>query len=67
MTGASNASDDEPHRSTDHRRAEEILAAFDHVEMDFTGSDEAWRYGGGRDLSRLTQAAEAANDVRGSL
>src|SRR5690348_8251599 len=38
-------------------QAARILAAFDSVAMDFTGSEEAFGYGGGRDLSRL--AAEA--------
>ncbi|MBQ1052320.1 type II toxin-antitoxin system VapB family antitoxin [Micromonospora sp. C51] len=37
------------------RQAREIVAAFDQVEMDFTGSAEAWRYGGGRDLGRLVE------------
>jgi Arc/MetJ family transcription regulator len=35
------------------RQAREMLAAFDSVEMDFTGSEQAWRFGGGRDLSAL--------------
>jgi hypothetical protein len=35
------------------RQAKEILAAFDSVPMDFGGSDDAWGYGGGRDLSNL--------------
>jgi len=39
------------------KQAEEIVAAFDSVEIDFSGSDEAWRYGGGRDLSRLAEDA----------
>ncbi len=39
------------------KRAAEIVAAFDSVEMDYTGSGEAWRYGGGRDLSRLVEDA----------
>ncbi len=38
-----------------HRQAEEIVAAFDRVAMDFTDSAEGWRYGGGRDLSRLAE------------
>ncbi len=42
------------------RRAAEIVAAFDSVEMDFDGSDSAWGYSGGRDLSRLTDAARDA-------
>lgn len=39
------------------RQAKEIVAAFDQVEMDFAESDQAWRYGGGRDLSRLVEDA----------
>jgi Arc/MetJ family transcription regulator len=42
------------------RRAAEIVAAFDGVEMDFSGSEEAWRHGGGRDLSRLAEDAREA-------
>jgi hypothetical protein len=42
------------------RKAAEIVAAFDSVQMDFDDSDRAWGYGGGRDLSRL------ADDARGS-
>ncbi|SCE67543.1 DUF2191 domain-containing protein [Micromonospora mirobrigensis] len=42
------------------RHAKEIVAAFDQVEMDFSGSIEAWRHGGGRDLSRLTEDARGA-------
>jgi hypothetical protein len=39
------------------RQAVEIVAAFDSVPMDFAGSAETWGYGGGRDLSTLTEAA----------
>jgi hypothetical protein len=39
------------------KQAKEIIAAFDSVPMDFSGSAEAWRYGGGRDLSRLAEDA----------
>ncbi|MFJ5543790.1 type II toxin-antitoxin system VapB family antitoxin [Micromonospora chalcea] len=39
------------------RQAKEIVAAFDQVEMDFAESKEGWRYGGGRDLSRLADDA----------
>jgi Arc/MetJ family transcription regulator len=42
------------------RRAAEALAAFDSVEMDFDGSADAWRFGGGRDLSRLEEDAGRA-------
>lgn len=38
-------------------KATEILAALDSVEMDFTGSAGSFRYGGGRDLSRLEELA----------
>jgi hypothetical protein len=38
-------------------KAAEILAALDSVEMDYTGSADSFRYGGGRDLSRLDELA----------
>jgi hypothetical protein len=41
------------------RRAVDIVAAFDSVPMDFAGSDQAWGYGGGRDLSRLVDDARS--------
>ena len=41
------------------KQAAEILAAFDSVTMDLAGSEQAWRYGGGRDLSRLAEEAQA--------
>jgi len=43
------------------KQAAEIMAALDGVEMDFTGSGEAWRFGGGRDLSRLVEDARHAD------
>ncbi|MEU8331109.1 type II toxin-antitoxin system VapB family antitoxin [Micromonospora sp. NPDC048839] len=42
------------------RQAREVVAAFDQVEMDFSGSADAWRYGGGRDLDTLAQQARDA-------
>jgi hypothetical protein len=39
------------------KQAAEIVDAFDSVPMDFTGSVDAWGYGGGRDLSRLVEDA----------
>lgn len=48
------------------KRAEEFLAALDATaDWDFSGSEQAWRYGGGRDLSpetliRKAREAEAA-------
>jgi hypothetical protein len=38
-------------------QAAEILAALDSVEMDYTGSADSFRYGGGRDLGRLEELA----------
>ena len=39
------------------RKATEIVAVFDRVQMDFGESEQAWGYGGGRDLSRLAEGA----------
>jgi hypothetical protein len=39
------------------KKAADIMAALDSAEMDFTDSAKAWRYGGGRDLSRLVEKA----------
>jgi hypothetical protein len=39
------------------KRAKDLIAVLNEVEMDFTGSADAWRYGGGRDLSRLAEKA----------
>jgi hypothetical protein len=45
------------------RKAVDIVTAFDSVEMDFSDSPHAWRYDGGRDLSRLEQAARGAESA----
>jgi hypothetical protein len=42
-------------------KAAELMAALDSVELDCTGSLRAWRYGGGRDLSRIEEDAKAGN------
>jgi hypothetical protein len=34
-----------------------MMAVLDSIEMDYSGSDHAWRYGGGRDLSRVLEDA----------
>jgi hypothetical protein len=39
--------------------AAEVIAALDSVPMDFEGSADSFRYGGGRDLSRLEERARA--------
>ena len=48
------------HAFAQRRKAVEIIAALDSVEMDFSGSADAWPHGGGRDLSRLGEAAREA-------
>ncbi|HEY9350051.1 MAG TPA: type II toxin-antitoxin system VapB family antitoxin [Acidothermales bacterium] len=45
------------------RKAAEIAEAFASVEMDFSGSADAWRYGGGRDLSPSRLAENARRSV----
>jgi Arc/MetJ family transcription regulator len=39
------------------KKARDITAALDSVDMDFSDSEKAWRYGGGRDLSKLAERA----------
>lgn len=39
-------------------QAGKIVAALHSVPMDFDDSDSSWRYGAGRDLSRLEQEAQ---------
>jgi hypothetical protein len=46
------------------RHAADVIAVLDDVEMDYSGSFDAWRHGGGRDLDRLEEAArEVAFDA----
>lgn len=42
------------------KRAREIAKVFATVRMDLEGSERAWRFGGGRDLSRLEENAREA-------
>jgi Arc/MetJ family transcription regulator len=46
------------------KRAAEIIAALDSAEMDFTDSERAWRYGAGRDFTRLEENAREGHDAR---
>lgn len=39
------------------KQAREVLAALDSAEMDYSGSAESWRLGGGRDLARVVEDA----------
>ena len=41
----------------DRRRARALIEALDEVDLDFSASSDAWRYGGGRDLSQLEKDA----------
>jgi Arc/MetJ family transcription regulator len=45
------------HAQAVKEEAARIMAAFDGAAMDFTGSADAFGYGGGRDLSRLEDEA----------
>ncbi|ORV19177.1 DUF2191 domain-containing protein [Mycobacterium celatum] len=44
-------------------QARKIVAALDSVPMDFTDSPNSWRYGAGRDLTRLEQEAREPETV----
>ena len=35
----------------------DAIALMNSVEMDYTGSEQSFRYGGGRDLSKLAEKA----------
>jgi hypothetical protein len=39
------------------KQARDLLDALDSVQLDVSGSGDAWRYGGGRDLSQLAERA----------
>jgi hypothetical protein len=41
------------------KKAASILDVLDSVQMDFSGSADGWRYGGGRDLEDLEGDAHA--------
>jgi Arc/MetJ family transcription regulator len=45
------------------KQAKEIITALDSADMDYSGSAEAWRFGGGRDLARVI---EDAREPRGA-
>jgi len=47
----------------DRRRARDLIEALDEVELDFTRSADGWRFGGGRDLSRLEADARDARSA----
>jgi hypothetical protein len=43
------------------RQAVDVVSAFDSVVMDYEGSADGWRHGGGRDLSNLEEDARTSN------
>ncbi len=44
-------------------QASKMVAALDSVAMDFTDSHTSWRYGAGRDLTRLEEGAREPKAV----
>ena len=45
----------------ERKKAKEVIAAFDEIgDLDFSGSEQSFRYGGGRDLSRVVEKAREA-------
>ena len=40
--------------------AAEVSADLDGLDIDYSGSGDAWRFGGGRDLSQLAEDARDA-------
>jgi Arc/MetJ family transcription regulator len=45
------------------RQAAEMMAVLGGIEMDYSDSDRAWRYGGGRDLAELADPADHRGTV----
>jgi Arc/MetJ family transcription regulator len=45
------------------KQVAEMLAIFDSVEMDYSRSASAFKYGGGRDLSRLEEKARLEQEA----
>lgn len=45
------------------KRAKDLIDALDDIELDVSGSAGAWRYGGGRDLSRLEKDAREVHSA----
>jgi hypothetical protein len=47
------------HEFARRKRAKDLIATLDDIQLDVSASGEAWRYGG-RDLSRLEEDAREA-------
>lgn len=48
------------HEFAQRRRAKALIATLDDIELDVSASNDAWRYGGGRDLNTLEEDAREA-------
>ncbi len=49
-----NAALKELHRQ---KKAQEFIDALDEIELDYSGAEQWWRYGGGRDFDKLVVEA----------
>ena len=45
------------------KQVAEAVALMNSVEMDYSGSESSFRFGGGRDLSRLDEKARLAEEA----
>jgi len=45
------------------KQVADAIALMNSVEMDYSGSENAFRYGGGRDLGRLEEKARLAEEA----
>ena len=48
---------------TRRKQVRDAIELMNSVEMDFSGSENSFRYGGGRDLSRLDEKARLAEEA----
>jgi hypothetical protein len=49
------------HAFAQRKLAAEVSADLDDLDIDYSGSAESWRFGGGRDLSRLAEDARESS------
>ena len=45
------------------KQAKEVVAVLDSAEMYYSGSVDAWRFGGGRDLARVIEDAQESRSA----
>ena len=48
------------HEFARRKRAKDLITTLDDIELDVSASADAWRYGGGRDFSKLEEDAREA-------